>query len=367
MEQPLNFTLDVRDFDLNLIYEDSRQIGTDRFAEAVAEYFTHQFEPMGGRVTVGMSQEEIVVSWVPEGYSPSPVSHALSLLGQGNLSAAVPLLRLLLSARSDDNTILYNLGMAESDLGELDAAVAHLTRATEIDPSDANAFVGLSVAQQRGGNTKAALRGLEQALRLDPGNGHAHLNLGAILGGQGRSEEAERHLREAARLMLGDQRVIYALAYALEQDGESHKRAEADRLYKQVIEMDSQTDLAEQARRARSAMAQRSFHARSASPVRMDSVMYCVSAMEKFSTMSQAEVKAVAFEIALLGQRGLDVNSPDPKYTLRSLPGSFSGTHLISLMYVGFQQIAPGKDIGFDLSKEYKAAQQMFAVKKDAE
>ena len=119
MEQPLNFTLDVRDFDLNLIYEDSREIGTPRFAEAVAEYFAHQFEPMGGSVTVGMSQDEIMVSWVPEGTSPSPVDHALSLLREGNLSAAVPLLRLLLSARPDDDTILYNLGMAESDLGEL--------------------------------------------------------------------------------------------------------------------------------------------------------------------------------------------------------------------------------------------------------
>ena len=364
MEQPLNFTLDVRDFDLNLIFEDRREIGTDRFAEAVAEYFAHQFEPMGGNVTVGISQEEIMVSWVPEGTSPSPMDHALSLLREGNLSAAVPLLRLLLLARTDDDILLYNLGMAESDLGELDAAVAHLMQAAEIDPSNANAFVGLSVAQQRSGAPASAIASLEQALRVDPGNGHAHLNLGVIFGGQGRGEEAQRHLLEAARLMPGDQRVIYALAYALEQDGESDKRAEADRRYKQVIEMDPQAALAEQARRARSAMAERSFRAKSASPVRMDAVMYCVGALEKFAEMSNNEVKAVAFEIALLGQRGLDVNSPDPKYTLRSLPGNFSGTHLMSLMYVGFQQIAPSQDIGFDLSQEYATAQQMFAAQK---
>lgn len=39
MEQPLNFMIDARDFDLNLLDEDSRSIGTERFAEAVGAYF----------------------------------------------------------------------------------------------------------------------------------------------------------------------------------------------------------------------------------------------------------------------------------------------------------------------------------------
>ena len=90
--------------------------------------------------------------------------------------------------------------------------------------------------------------------------------------------------------------------------------------------------------------------------------MYCVGALEKFAEMNKDQVKTVAFEIAMLGQQGLDVNSPDPKYTLRSLPGNFSGTHLMSIMCVGFQQIAPGKDIGFDLSQECATAKQMFAA-----
>jgi hypothetical protein len=32
-------------------------------------------------------------------------------------------------------------------------------------------------------------------------------------------------------------------------------------------------------------------------------------------------------------------------------------------MYVGFKQIAPEQDIGFDLSKEYEAALQLFQDK----
>jgi hypothetical protein len=64
--------------------------------------------------------------------------------------------------------------------------------------------------------------------------------------------------------------------------------------------------------------------------------------------LGQEDIQRTAFEIALLGQHGLDVNDLTQKYRLRSLPGSFSGLHLVCLMYVGFQRIAPERDIGFD-------------------
>jgi hypothetical protein len=61
----------------------------------------------------------------------------------------------------------------------------------------------------------------------------------------------------------------------------------------------------------------------------------------------------------MLGTRGLDVNSPEQKYTLNSIPGKFSGLHLLCIEYVGFQIINPSLDIGFDLSAEYAAALAM--------
>ena len=75
---------------------------------------------------------------------------------------------------------------------------------------------------------------------------------------------------------------------------------------------------------------------------RMDAVMYCLSALKTFETLTPAEVRNVEFEIAMLGTRGLDVNDPAPKYTLRSLPGQFSGLNLVALMYVAAQQRVPG-------------------------
>lgn len=76
--------------------------------------------------------------------------------------------------------------------------------------------------------------------------------------------------------------------------------------------------------------------------------------------MSPGEVQKIGFEIAFLGTHGIDVNHPEVKYTLKNLPGQFTGLQLLCLQYVAFQQIAPGQDIGFDLSMEYQTAQSMF-------
>ena len=79
--------------------------------------------------------------------------------------------------------------------------------------------------------------------------------------------------------------------------------------------------------------------------------------------MSTNEVQAIGVEIAILGQNGLDLTIPNKKYTLRSLPGEFSGLHLCSIMYAAFKQFAPNDDVGIDFSKEYKAAKASFGNK----
>ena len=56
------------------------------------------------------------------------------------------------------------------------------------------------------------------------------------------------------------------------------------------------------------------------------------------------------------------MNNPDSRYTLRSVPGEFSGLHLMCLMYVGFKKLEPKLDIGFDLSHEYEAALKLMEL-----
>ena len=50
--------------------------------------------------------------------------------------------------------------------------------------------------------------------------------------------------------------------------------------------------------------------------------------IEPLPTLTQ-ETQEIAFEIALLGQRGLDINNPEQKYSLRTLPGKYSGLFLL--------------------------------------
>jgi hypothetical protein len=92
----------------------------------------------------------------------------------------------------------------------------------------------------------------------------------------------------------------------------------------------------------------------------MASVMYCLSALQRFENMGREEVRQIAGEIALLGSGGIDYASSEKKYTLNSVPGEqFSGLQLLCMMYVGFKDIEPTMDIGVDLSQPYQAALQL--------
>ncbi len=361
---PLEFTVAIRDFDRSLLPHDARRVGSERFEQEVITYYQRQFAAIGGTVALDMDDENIRVLWRPGEASENPFEYALSLLRRGELEQAIPLMGSLLAANPANLDILYNLGMAYSDTGQTEDAIELLSRAVEIDPESANTFVALGVAYQRNGEPSKALEALRSAVALDPANSYAHRNLGGILASLGGLMEAEPHLREAVRLTPDDQQAVYGLAAILHKLGEDDQVTEADDLYQRAIEIDPTSQVAEIARQARSAMAQESFRDTTSSTPRMDAVMYCLGALEKFEAMTPEQVQAVTLEIALLGRQGLDTNDPTPKYSLRSLPGDFTGLHLVSLMYVGFEQINPGHDMGFDLSREYETAQQLFSRKK---
>jgi tetratricopeptide (TPR) repeat protein len=358
--KPLTFTLAAEDF-ITFLLPEAPKAGTEQFKNAVLRFYVEQFAPLGGNTVVTVDDKNIHVQWIPDKVAKDPFGYALDLLQHGELTEAVPLLESFLAADPNDTDALYNLGMALSDLGRLDEAKRHLSRLVEIEPNHVNGLVALGVAHQRSGDSADAVEVLEKAVDLDPNNGYARRNLGAILANSKRNEDAEQHLREAYRILPQDQASVYGLAQCLEASGEDDKLAEADRLYVEAIELDQVPQITELARRARSSLAQQSFRETTGGSVNMAAVMYCLSALQKFSRMKPPEVQGVAFEIAMLGMRGIDPNDAAKKYTLRSMPGTYSGLELLSIMYVGFKQIAPDMDSGFDLSKEYQAAQQLFA------
>ena len=87
--------------------------------------------------------------------------------------------------------------------------------------------------------------------------------------------------------------------------------------------------------------------------------MYCLDGLQKFPDFGDTKTRAIVFEIAVLGRSGLDINDPAKTYSLRSLPGDYSGLHLVSLMYTGMKLIDPSADAGIDLSREYEQAVKM--------
>ena len=90
-----------------------------------------------------------------------------------------------------------------------------------------------------------------------------------------------------------------------------------------------------------------------------------MSALERYDKLPVEKVREIAFEIGIVGQRGLDYADPEPKYTLRSLPGEkFSGLQLMCLMYAGFKRIAPEQDTGMDLHEPFLTALDLFTAKR---
>ena len=360
---PMRFVVGLHDFDTELLPPEARDVGSEAFERAVTSFYAREFSPVGGMVRVTFEDASIIVTWMPSGPITNLSDRAGELLERGDLPSATSLLQALVAVEPKNAVAHYNLGMALSDLGQLEDAKLHLVKATHLDPDNVNALVALGVALYRSGDPTAARRRLTQAVAVDPENGYAHRNLAAVLGNLGEGDEAIKHFWEAYRLLPEDQTSVYGLAQALHDRGDDDDTAEADELFKVAIDMDPKSGIAELARQARSRIAQTTMRSNSGG-VRMDAVMYILSGLETYAKMTFAEVQAVGMEIAVVGERGLEVNNPDVIYRLRSLPGEYTAMHLMALMYAAFKQVAPQLDIGFDLSQEYASAVQLFEMRK---
>ena len=347
------FTIPPRAFDVTLLPDQARTPGTPAFGDAVNTFLRQQFEGFGGRVTIYVDDRRIAVAWSPDASCPKPLEVIVSKLQRGQRAEAVQLLELLLSRQPDDVDVLYNLGIALSDAGKLAAAERHLRRATELAPRFANAFIALGVALSRQQKNTEALEVLESAIDLEPENPWARRNYGVGLLKLGRYAEAAEQLRKAVEVQSNDQPTWVALGDALRLAGEPKQ---AEHAYSRVIALNPHNDFAEAARRGSTQLAQASFEKRARREIRQDAVQHCVAAIKEFSGMSNEQVQALTFEIAMVGRYGFDVNSAEKKYQLKSKAGEFTGLQLVCYMYVGFQRISPGADVGFDLSQEYRAA-----------
>jgi len=356
-EQPFFFKLPLNRFDVALLPADARKIGSDAFKDAVIAHFVRQYALKGETAIVVVDNDEISVMTLPA--RAEPMDFVFSLLQSRRVKDAVPYLESMSKATPDNVQILYNLGIAYSELGQFDEAIIRLKRTVQLDPSNARAWTGIGVAYQRAGKHDLAILPMSKAVEADPSDGYALRNYGAILMRQNRSEEALVHFRAARAALPHDPQAIYGLATTLHQIGGDDNLEEADELYVVVIERWPASPLAELARTARTKLAHKNMRDKVGGGLRPDVLMYIAGALETFKKGGATKRQQIAVEIAMKGQSGLDIHDPEQKYTLKTLPGKFSGLHLVSIMYAAFKQIDPLMDAGVDLQREYDAAMAM--------
>ena len=351
----------VAEFDTSQLPAGARQPGTDAFEQAVLTHFALKYAERGWNAAVTVDNAHIRVVAVPqEGVEPK--DYVVGLLQHGFLEEALPILEAL-DGMLDDADIAYNHGICLSELGRTEESVTPLRRCLELDPGYTNAAVGLGVAFARLHRDDEAAEALRTALAQDPGNVFALRNLAAVLGRRGKLTEALPLFRQALAVAPGEAEVRYALAQCLEQLGGEH-RAEAKSLYKQIIQDHPRHPVADAAIASANRMAGDDLHGAVEGKPRMDAVMYMQGAMDTFADLPRDQVGQIVMEIARLGQSGLAINDPDRRYTLKSLPGDYSGLHLICLMHVGFRLFDPSTDPGTGLQREYELALAMRGASK---
>ena len=84
---------------------------------------------------------------------------------------------------------------------------------------------------------------------------------------------------------------------------------------------------------------------------------FCLDALRRFEGQSRDAIFSVVSEIGILGTNGIDHTTPGKTYTIKAYPGeTFSGLHLLCLMYVGFKLYDPSVNCGLDFAEAYDMA-----------
>jgi len=354
-DTPHDIQFPLADFDRSQLPEDQREVQGDDLLQAIREHLIEQFVGQGGAAEVAVTHDRVIIRWKESDKAESLTEQATNYLKQGNSEKGVATLRLALQRNPDDVGALFNLGMALGEAGHAGEALELLQRLVAIEPDYPGAWVALGVAQGRRQLWDASIQSFREAVARHPQDPYAHKNLGAALSQTGQLDEARDHLKAAVVLLPSDAQAWLNLAMNLEQSGVT---AEAEIAYQRVITLDPGGHLAEKAEAGRNRITQAKFR-KAGGALRQDVLTYCGEALSMFETLPKDEVQRITMEIAMLGAKGFSVNDPSKKYQLRSLPGDFTGLHLLCLEYAGFKIIDPTVDIGFDISAEYAEACRM--------
>ena len=353
---PIKFT-----FELSELPESYKDLPKNKLKKAVSSFFIEYFSGIGGETIVDVHGDYVTVQWFPISLeeTETAIQKAVTLLKQGELSQGEIMLSEFYKRFPEHPDILFNYGMILSDKGQLNEAIEMLSKFTEIVPKGHQGWNALAVAYIRKNEKGKALSVLQKSYQLNSDDPYTLRNLGSLLANES-VEQALPYLEKAAHLLPEDPQTQYGYGLCLK---DLKRYDEADPILKRVVELSPYTELAELAKTVRSEIAGINMRKETGSQPRMDAMMYCLAALEKYKELGTQKAQTITYEIAMLGRNGLDINNPERKYTLKSLPGEFTGMQLISYMFVGLKQINPKLDPGIDLEKEYKAALNLINLK----
>ncbi len=353
-DTPHDIRFALSEFDRSQLPEEQRRLEGEAFLNAVQDYLTSQFIGQGGAAQIVVTETEVIIRW-KEDASPTPLAdQGAAHLREGDTDKGIALLRVALERNPEDAGALFNLGMALGDRGDTHEAITLLQRLVTLHPGHPEGWVALGVACGRASRWEDAIPALREAVARNGQDGLARKNLGAALSQTGKLEEGLIHLKAAVVLMPEDAEAWLNLAMNLEKTGGT---GEANIAYGRVIALDPAGSLAERAEQARNRITNRGLR-EAGGGLRSDVLSHCIEALRIFDGMPKDRVQAITMEIAMLGTKGLSVSDTTTKYTLRGLPGSFSGLQLLCLEYAGFRIIDPSVDIGFDIAAEYEEAKR---------
>lgn len=285
------------------------------------------------------------------------LDRAVEMCTARKFAEALPLLEELAGNEPKDENVLYNLGMCYSELGKLDESIRTLQYCVKIQPAFSNAYVALGYAFGEKGDLQSAIDNLQIALTIDPENKYAYRNLGGMYMKLDEQEKAIECFEKGHAIDPEDPSLTWNLAFAYKLAG---RFDDVEPLLRKLVEGGSRP-YSEFARGLKREIAHILFKSKG---LRMDAVSYCLAALKLFDSRKKQDVRDITFEIAMLGTKGFDTANPDHKYTLKSLPGEFTGLQLVCYMFVGFKFIAKTQDIRFDLSEEYAMALDMWELEK---
>jgi tetratricopeptide (TPR) repeat protein len=123
-----------------------------------------------------------------------------------------------------DDHLFFNLGMAYSELGELQRATEALERAVTLDPRNADNFFGLAIILEAAERAQDAEQALDRALSIDAHHLEARLAIIRLYLDQGRWADARIHLDAAETIDAGNESVEQLREILKSREAAEYKR-----------------------------------------------------------------------------------------------------------------------------------------------